>query len=51
MAKEEIEIKIDEMVDKAKLRTFSSGKVGFGWYGKITIEGERYQVSMNVVKL
>lgn len=49
--KEEIEIKIDEIVAKAKARTFKSGKKGYGFYEKIKIETERFQVSLNIIKL
>lgn len=51
MTKDEIEIKIDERIDKAKLRTFASGKTGYGFYDKIMIDGKRHQVSLNVICL
>lgn len=35
----------------AKARAFKSGSIGYGAYGKVTIDGERYQVSCSVVKI
>lgn len=35
----------------AKARQFKSGSIGFGTYGKVVIDGERYQVSCSVVKI
>lgn len=32
-------------------KNFKSGKTGFGAYGKITVDGKRYQLSVNVVEL
>jgi len=32
-------------------RTFSSGKAGFGAYGKVNDGADRYQLSFNLVKL
>jgi hypothetical protein len=49
--KKSIEIKIDEHEEVAKLRQFSSGNEGYGFYGKLDIGGERFQVSLNVVHL
>jgi len=49
--KKSIEIKIDEHEEVAKLRQFSSGNEGYGFYGKLEIGGERFQVSLNVVHL
>lgn len=46
-----IKIKIDTHEFDAEERTFSSGKNGFGLYGKIEIEGERYQMVVNIVKI
>lgn len=37
--------------EDADARTFSSGKTGFGAYGKVTVNGERYQLSFNLVKI
>jgi len=38
--------------ETANLRTFSSGKTGFGAYGKVALgEGERAQLSFNLVKI
>ena len=49
--KPEIMISVDGNEDVAKKRTFRSGKEGYGFYGKIEIDGERFQVSCNVVKI
>lgn len=35
----------------ANPRQFKSGSIGYGAYGKVTINGERYQVSCSVVKI
>ena len=38
--------------DAAPLRTFSTGKTGFGSYGKVTLpDGSRAQLSFNLVKI
>jgi hypothetical protein len=50
MAKK-IKIKIDEHEFDAEERTFKSGKKGFGLYGKVEIEGDRYQMVINIVKI
>ena len=50
MAKK-IKIKIDKEEFEAEERTFKSKKVGFGLYGKVVIEGERYQMIVNIVKI
>ena len=49
--KNEIEIKVADKVFKSEKRTFKSLKVGYGVYGKIEIDGETYQMSINIVKL
>jgi len=46
-----IKIKIDQSEFEAEERTFSSGKKGFGLYGKVEIEGDRYQMIVNIVKI
>lgn len=46
-----IKIKIDTNEFDAEERTFKSGKTGFGVYGKTNIDGERYQVVVNIVKI
>lgn len=35
----------------ANSRKFSSGARGFGGYGKVEIDGKRYQVSLNVIEI
>ena len=35
----------------ANSKTFSTGSTGFGGYGKIEIDGARYQVSMSIVRI
>jgi len=49
--KDKIKVKIDENEFEAKWREFSTGSEGYGWYGKIEIDGERYQVSLNIVNI
>jgi hypothetical protein len=49
--KDKIVVKIDEFVTEAPKREFKSGNFGFGFYGKIIIDGQPYQVSLNVVQL
>ena len=49
--KKEIKVVIDEHAEIAQKRKFSSGNEGYGFYGKIEIDSERYQVSLNVVRL
>ena len=46
-----IKIKIDTSEFEAEERTFSSGKSGFGLYGKVEIAGDRYQMIVNIVKI
>ena len=46
-----IKIKIDKSEFEAEERTFKSGKSGFGLYGKVEIDGERYQMVVNIVKI
>jgi hypothetical protein len=35
----------------APARTFSTGKTGFGAYGKVDAGAERFQLSFNLVKI
>jgi hypothetical protein len=49
--KDKIHIKIDCYEDDAVKRQFSSGKFGYGYYGKLIIDGDTFQVSLNVVKI
>lgn len=35
----------------ANARTFSTGSRGFGSFGKIEIDGQRYQMSLNLVQI
>lgn len=49
--KDEIEIVINGLRYVAPKRTFSSGKSGYGVYGKQEIDGDRYQISMNIVRI
>lgn len=46
-----LNIRFGETAVSAKGKTFSTGSTGYGYYGKIEIDGERYQVSCNVVKV
>lgn len=49
--KDKIKIKIDEEEFIAEKRTFSSGKEGYGVYGRMGIDGEAYQISCNIINL
>lgn len=49
--KAEVVVSIEGDEVRCPMRTFSSGKKGYGRYGKILIDGERYQVSCNIIKL
>lgn len=44
-------LKIGDFETAAELRTFSSGNSGYGFYGKVEIEGRMHQVSFNAVNL
>lgn len=46
-----LDILFGETAVKAKAKQFSTGSVGFGYYGKVEIDGERYQVSCNIVRV
>jgi hypothetical protein len=48
---EQIEITIAGQKHTAQLRTFKSGKTGYGLYGKINIDGKQHQMSINIIKL
>lgn len=47
----EIDLKIDKQEFKLKEREFKTGNKGYGFYGKLTIDGKTYQVTMNMVEL
>ena len=49
--KDQIEIQIDGEVLKANKREFKSGKDGYGWYGKVHMDGDRYQATVNIVRI
>lgn len=49
--KQKVKVKIDEIEKEAELRTFKSGRKGYGWYGTISIDGETYRVSLNIIKI
>lgn len=49
--KDEIEVSFDDEVMKAKYRTFSSGKKGYGAYGLIKIGDRSYRVSLNLIEV
>lgn len=46
---------MDELLEgirrKFEPKHFKSGKTGFGAYGKLEVDGKRYQLSVNVVEL
>lgn len=46
-----MKIKIDKNDFEAEERTFKSGKKGFGLYGKVEIDNDRYQMVINIVKI
>ena len=46
-----IELKIDGNDFIAEQRTFSTGKEGYGFYGKFEIDGRMHQVSFNAIDL
>jgi hypothetical protein len=46
-----INVTIDGNQLVANAKQFSTGSVGFGANGKVVIDGERYQVSLNIVKI
>ncbi len=48
---ESIDIQIDEEKSEAERRTFKSGRVGYGFYGDVYINGIRHRVSLNVVEV
>ena len=47
----ELKITIEGKDLKAEAKKFSTGKVGFGVYGKIEIDGINYQIVCNIIKL
>lgn len=48
---ESILLKIGDFETEAEKRTFSSGKEGYGFYGKVDIGGKRHQVTLNAVNI
>lgn len=44
-------IKIDNEVKELLPKTFKSGRVGYGCYGIIKIEGYPYRLSLNLIKM
>ena len=49
--KEKIRIVIDDLELEAKYREFSSGKLGYGSYGVIKINGYPYRLSLNIIEM
>jgi hypothetical protein len=49
--KDKIKIIIEGEEYEVEKREFSTGSVGYGLYGKHEINKERYQFSINLVKL
>ena len=47
----ELDIQIGNEKFKAKEKTFKSLKTGYGLYGKLNLNGEQYQMSINIIKL
>lgn len=48
--KKEIEITIDGKKFEAPLRKFKNRKIGYGVYDNVSIDGEEYRVTCNIVK-
>jgi hypothetical protein len=46
-----LNLKFGDTAVSAKSKQFSTGSTGYGYYGKVEIDGERYQVSCNIVKV
>jgi hypothetical protein len=46
-----MKITIEGKEYEAKTKEFSTGKKGFGLYGKININGNDYQIVCNIIKL
>ena len=44
-------LKIGEFETEAETKTFTSGKEGYGFYGKVEIDGRMHQISFNAVDL
>jgi hypothetical protein len=49
--KDKLKIMIDDNEEIALRKEFKTGNIGYGFYGKIEIDNERYQVSLNIIKL
>ena len=49
--KDKIRIKIEDQEFEANKRNFSTGKQGYGLYDKILIGEEKYQLSINIIKI
>lgn len=49
--KESIQITIEGNKFEAKARTFQSGKKGYGLYEKLAIGEDRFQLSINIIKI
>jgi hypothetical protein len=49
--KKELKITIDGKDLKAEAKKFSTGKEGYGLYGKIKIDDNEYQIVCNIIKL
>lgn len=44
-----LNLKFGDTIVTAKRKVFKTGSVGYGHYGKVEIDGERYQVSCNII--
>ena len=49
--KDAIKLSIEKEEYELKKRKFSTGNEGYGLYGKMIIDKEEYQVSINIVKI
>jgi hypothetical protein len=49
--KQKIIIKIDDLEKEAERRTFKSGRIGYGSYGVIKINGYPYRLSLNIIEM
>ena len=46
-----LNIKFGDTTVTAKPKVFSTGSIGYGHYGKVEIDGKRYQVSCNIIEI
>lgn len=49
--RDKIKITIHGKEFEAQKRVFSSGNEGYGLYEKLELENDRFQISLNIIKL